>query len=238
MIKDIEKIMGEIAEGSDTVLVNPATLEELKQQGIQFDSVPPPTIEQLFEQRKQNAISKVKALPLLPQGLEPAIQALYQEIIECIFFGLNGAAITMSSILIEYTLKHTTYIKESGSYQKADPNKWDEFENMEFGPAINRAKKAGLIDSKMSIRIHPFRETVRNLYIHYNIRKITQNVIWKNVKKFDSATGKVETIDVAVRDNPAFQPQAKNVMDEEFVWPVLYFADEVVKYLLPQITNI
>lgn len=113
--------MEELAKGSDRIIVNPETLEELKRIGVPFDVVPAPTIEELFEKRKQNAIVKFKQLPALPQGLPPPIQALYQEIRECIFFGLNGAAITMSSILIEFVLKHTTFIKEAGGYQNADP---------------------------------------------------------------------------------------------------------------------
>ena len=141
MIKDIEKIMEELVEGSDRIIVNPADLEELKKQGVPFDVIPSPTIDQLFEQRKQNAFSKVKELPPLPQELPPAVQALYQEIRECIFFGLNGAAITMSSILIEFVLKHTTFIKESGGYEKADAKKWDEFEEMEL--TCNKSSQKG-----------------------------------------------------------------------------------------------
>src|SRR4030042_2566887 len=117
--------MNELAGNSDTIIINPETLEELKRSGVPFDTVPPPTIDQLFEQRKQNAFLKLRQLPSLPQGLPPAVQALYQEIRECIFFGLNGAAITIASILIEFVLKHTTFVKEAGGYQSTDPQKWD-----------------------------------------------------------------------------------------------------------------
>ena len=136
MKNDIEKIMGELARGSDRIIVNPKTLEDLKNQGIPYDVVPSPTVDELFDQRREKAKVKAPHLPTLPQGLPPSIQALYQEIRECIFFGLNGAAITMASILIEYVIKHTTFIKESGGYKDADPKKWDEFENMELSPAI------------------------------------------------------------------------------------------------------
>lgn len=237
MIKDIEKIMDELAKGSDRIIVNPETLEELKRLGIPFDVIPAPTIEELFEKRKQNAIVKVKQLPALPQGLPPAIQALYQEIRECIFFGLNGAAITMSSILIEFVLKHTTFIKEAGGYQNADPQKWDEFESIEFGPAINRAKKAGLLDSKMAKRLHSFRETIRNPYNHYNIKKITENVVAKKVKQVDTEIGEVKEIDIEAKNSPMIQAQAKPFMDEHHVMAVFHFADEVVKYLLRQLKS-
>lgn len=237
MIKDIEKIMGELPKGSDRIIVNPTDLAELKKQGVPFDVIPSQTINQLFEERKQNAFSKEKELPLLPQELPPAVQALYQEIRECIFFRLNGAAITMSSILIEFVLKHATFIKESGGYQNADPMKWDEFEEMELSSAINRGEKAGLLDSDMADRLHSFRVIIRNPYNHYNIKKITQDVVAEKVQHVDLKTGEVEEIDIAAKDSPVIQAQTKPIMDEDRVLGVFHFADEVVKYLLPRINS-
>ena len=172
---------------------------------------------------------------MLPQGLPPAIKSLYQEIRECIFFGLNGAAITMSAILIEFVLKHTTFIKEAGSYEKANPQDWDEFENMELSPAINRAAKAGLLDTKMEKRLHSFRETIRNPYSHFNIKKITYGIVAEKVKRVDTTTGEITEVDMAAKDNPIIQAQVKPWMDEHYVLLVFAFADEVVKYLLDQI---
>ena len=178
---------------------------------------------------------KIGQLPSLPQGLPPVVQALYQEIRECIFFGLNGAAITMSAILIEFVLKHTAFIKDAGSYEKANPQDWDQFENMELGPAISRAKRAGLLDAKMAKRLHSFRETIRNPYSHFNIKKITFGVVVGKVKRVDITTGAVTEIDMAAKDHPTIQAQVKPWVDENNVLMVFAFADEVVKYLLSQI---
>ncbi len=235
MYKDIEKIMEELAKGSDRIIVNPGDLKKLKSHGIPFDIIPSPTIGELFDQRKEKAHAIAPYLPSLPQRLPPVVQALYQEIRECIFFGLNGAAITMSSILIEYVIKHTTYVFEAGGYENTDPQKWDEFENMELAKAINRAERAGLIDSRMAKRLHSFRETIRNPYSHYNIKKITKNVVAKNVKRGDINTGDVKEMDVDAKDSPMIQAQSKPFMDEHHVLPVFHFADEIVKYLLPKI---
>ena len=237
MHKDIERIIEDLAKGSDRIIVNPETLEDLKLQSIPFDTIPSPTIEELFDRRKEIALLKAQYLPALPYGLPPQIQALYQEIRECIFFGLNGAAITLSSILIEYVLKYATFIKESGGYENADPQKWDEFEDMELATAINRAKKRGLLDSKMAKRLHSFRETIRNPYNHFNIKKITINVVAKKVKRLDVKTGEVEEIDIEAKDSPMIQAQAKPVLDEYHVLPAFHFADEIVKYLLPKINK-
>lgn len=235
MKNDIEKIMEKLSEGSDRIIVNPETLDKLKSHGIPFKIIPSPTIDELFDQRKEKAYLKAPLLPELPEGLPPSIQALYQEIRECIFFGLNGAAITMASILIEYVIKHVTFIKESGGYKNVDPKRWDEFENMELAKAINRAKKAALLDSKMAKRLHSFRVTIRNPYSHYNIKTITRNVVAENIKEVDVNTGEVREIDIEAEDSPMIQVQAKPLMDENHVLPVFHFADEVVKYLLPKI---
>jgi len=235
MIEDIEKIMGELAGDSDTIIVNPGTLEELKRSGVPFDTVPAPTIDQLFDQRKQNALLKIGQLPSLPQGLPPAVQALYQEIRECIFFGLNGAAITMSAILIEFVLKHTTFIKEAGGYHKANAHDWDQFENMELASTITRAEKTGIIDAQMVKRLDLFRKTIRNPYSHYNIKKITFDVVAGKVKQVNTTTGAVTEVDLAAKDHPMIQAQVKPWVDGQYVIAVFAFADEVVKYLLGQI---
>lgn len=235
MLEDIEKIMRELAGGSDTIIVTPKTLEELRASGVPLDIIPAPTIERLFDERKKIALLKVGQLPTLPKRLPPAVQALYQEIRECIFFGLNGAAITMSAILIEFVLKHTAFIKEAGGYEKANLQDWDQFENMELGPAISRAKRAGVIDAKMAKRLHSFRETIRNPYSHFNIKKITYGVVAERVKRLDTITGAVIEVDMAAKDHPMIQARVKPWVDEHYVLMVFAFADEVVKYLLSQI---
>jgi hypothetical protein len=235
MIDDIEKIMRELVGDSHMIIVNPETIEELRHAGVPLDTIPGPTIEQLFDERKRNALVKIDRLPSLPQGLPPAIQTLYQEIRECIFFGLNGAAITMSAILIEFVLKHTAFIREAGSYAKANPQDWDLFENMEFGPAISRARRAGVVDAKMAKRLHSFRESIRNPYSHFNIKKITYDVVAGKVKRVDTATGAITEVDMAAKDHPMIQAQVKPWVDERNVLMVFAFADEVVRYLLSQI---
>jgi hypothetical protein len=226
--------MNELAENSDTIIANPKMLEELRRSGVPLETVPAPTVTQLFDQRKKNALMKIGQLPSLPQRLPPAVQALYQEIRECIFFGLNGAAITMSAILIEFVLKHTVFIKEAGGYQKANTQDWDQFENMELGPAINRAKRADILDTKMAKKLDSFRKTIRNPYSHYNIKKITYGVVAEKVKQVDTNTGAVTEVDMAAKDYPMIQAQLKPWVDEEKVLAVFTFADEVVKYLLNQ----
>lgn len=171
MMDNIKEKMDKLVEGSDKIVANPETIEKLRSQGLPIKDIPSPTISELFDHRKKLAIEVAAHLPTLPEGLSAPIQTLYQEIRECIFFGCNGAAITLSGIMIEFMLKRVAYVRETSGTQNYDPNRWDEFEEMDLSSAINRAKKAGVLDSKMAKRIHAFRKDIRNPYSHYNIQK-------------------------------------------------------------------
>ena len=118
MDENIRKKLDELSKGADTIIANPDDIEKLKDQGLPMRVVPSKTIPELFQERLNSAVDIAKYLPTLPDRLPPAIKSLYQEIRECILFGLNGAAITLSGNLIEFTLKHGTYIKEIGNVQK------------------------------------------------------------------------------------------------------------------------
>ena len=230
-MNDLKKILDRLAEGSDKIIANPETIEKLRSQGLPIKDVPSPTISELFDQRKEHALQIAVHLPSLPEEVSPTIQTLYQEIRECIFFGCNGAAITLSGILIEFMLKRVTYAKESGGYQKYDPKTWDEFEDMDLSSATNRAKRAGILDSRMAKRINAFRKQIRNPYSHYNIQKISEHVIAEKVKVLNTETGEHEERDLAARDNPFIQTVVKPIVDKYHVLNVFHFADEVVKYL-------
>ncbi len=232
MDEDIKNKLSEAAKGASSIIANPEVIEDLKKQGLPIKTVPSISIPELFQERLENAIDIAKDLPALPDRLPPAIKSLYQEIRECIFFGLNGAAITLSGNLIEFTLKHVTYVKEAGGYQKYDPNKWDEFEKIEFGTAVNRAKRAGLLSSEISKQLQNFREDIRNPYSHYNIKKITKDVVAGKVKKVDLSSGEIEEVDIQAKDNPAIQARVKPWVDKQKFLGVFHFADTVVKFLI------
>jgi hypothetical protein len=133
------------------------------------------------------------------------------------------------------SLKHAAFVKEAGGYQNYDPDKWDQFEQIDFSDAIGCAKRAGLLDSKMGKRLQEFREDIRNPYSHYNIRKITRNVIAGRVKVFNLETGKYEEKDILAEQNSTIQAVAKPLIDKRNFLYVFHFADEVVKYVLKRL---
>jgi hypothetical protein len=217
---DIATILSKLAATSDRVVMNPADIEKLLQQGVTFDPPPKRTLEEsidlLFSNRKQYAVDRAKILPPLPQ-MPYAVVSLYEEIVTCIIFGVYGAAITLSGILIEFVLKLCTYVREAGGYEHYDPDHWDGFEQITFGRAIKRAAKTGLLNPSQIADLNRFKNVVRNPYNHYNIRKITSTVVWDKVQIVKLDTGDVEEQKILAKDDPVIQALSKPLVDQRDV---------------------
>jgi hypothetical protein len=232
---DIESILSKLAAAADRIVANPADIEQLLKQGVKFEQSPKRTLEEsidlLFSTKKEHALDRAKQLPAMPQ-MPYAVASLYEEIVTCIIFGVYGAAITLSGILVEFVLKLCTYVREAGGYDHYDPAHWDEFEKITFARAIKRAAKAGLINATQVTGLNRFKDAVRNPYNHYNIRKITAAVIWDKVHVVKLDTGDVDEKAIAAKDNPVIQAQAKPLVDQKLILHIFGFADAVTRALL------
>src|SRR3989344_5736315 len=170
--------------------------------------------------------------PVTPSIAIPTIGFLYDEIRECILFSQFGAAISLSSILVEFSLKHAIVRKARGNtYDKVE---WDRIENMELGPAITETKGLSIINDKQEDALKSFKNTVRNPYLHYNIKKITKKVAANKVKKIDVNTQKVEELDIPAENNPVLWGFAKKFVDRETAFDIFMFADRIVKELFEE----
>jgi hypothetical protein len=231
---DIESILTKLATQSDRIVAHPADIEPLRKRGVKFDEPPKRTLEEsidlMFSRKKEGALDRAKQLPAFPQT-PYSIASLYEEIITCIIFGLYGAAITLSGILVEFALKLSTLVHEAGGHHY-DAKQWDAFERITLGAAIKRASKAGLITDIQVKHLTRFKDEVRNPYNHYNIKKITAAVVWDKVQVVNLETGKVEEKTIAAEDDPIIQAQAKPIVDQKRVFEIFTFADGVTKYLL------
>ena len=172
--------------GSGAVVANPATIPKAIEKGEPITVTLPlsdeAAINKLFEQCRERAL--VLASKLLPCPIpDTPILYLYDQIRLCMLFNLNGAAITFCGILVEYALKYATYVKENPGATSFDSSAWERFEGLTLGPAITRAKKAGLIDERLEKALHSFREDLRNKYSHFNIQKITKDVFFQGAKE-------------------------------------------------------
>lgn len=236
----LEELLSELAENAEATL-SPVTEEGLKGRGIHIPKPPKRTLEESInlifsDKRKEKALDIVKKLPDPPEVPVPSIQSLYNEIWEAIILGLNGAAITLSGVLVEHVLKYATYKVEIGGFAKNDPAKDDEFERFTLGPAIDRAVKAGLLEPGHVDKLRFFKDTYRNPYNHYNLKKITANYYVEGVSIVNIKTGEVETRDIAAKDDQVIRSQIKPYVDADTVLDVFTFADSVVKLLWNKIS--
>ena len=238
-MNDIKQKLDSWVAGTNTIVASPDTIKKLQNQGLDFKTIPAKTLDELFAEKKKAADERVPLLPPIPEELDlpHAVKSLYQEIRECIVMSLNGAAITLCGNLIEFVLKHVTFIKEQGGYQNYDSDKWDTFEEMDLSAAIGRAKKNRLLESKMSKRLAEFRADIRNPYSHFNIKKITQHVVARKVKVVDIVSGAEDIRDICAKDDPSIQALVKPKVDSRNVLNVFRFTDEVIRYLVNKLAE-
>lgn len=224
--------------GNQLVVASSETIEKAIEKGEPITAEPELSIEaaidKLFEHRRNKA--QVFASKLLPCPVpETPILYLYDQIRQCILFDMNGAAITFCGILIEYALKYATFIRETGGGSTFDSAIWEEFEGITLVPAIVRAKKAGLINDEEETQLREFAKELRNRYSHFNIQKITEGVIFENVKERNIKTGQTQIIELPASRSPTLQIIAKEKLDEMTVFKVFDFCDRVVGNLFARL---
>jgi len=239
-MEDIRELLRRLAEGVDRVIVNKETLKALQAAGLKLVEPPQLSVEEdldlRFSDRRQRASELATMLPTAPVVQNPSVSYIYEQTRECILFGLFGAAITLSGVLVEYALKYAAITRKTGSGEY-DPAMWDEFENLTFDSAIKRARNEGVITKDEVKKLQKFKKDVRDPYTHYNIKRITQNVTAKGVKRANILTGELETADIAAKDDLVIMAQAKPFVDSQMVLTVFRFANEIVGRLLERIAT-
>lgn len=232
-MKNINNLLSDLAGEATHIISSPDTIKQLQKQGVVFDKPKQKTVEEiiedLFTKRKSTAITNITRFPSAPDIAIPVIGFLYDEIRECILFGLYGAAISLSAVLIEFSLKQAIIRKKHG--KNYSPTEWDRIEEIELGPIITEAKSVGVIDDRMKEALRSFKNTIRNPYLHYNIKKIVKKVEAKDIHKIDIKTRGVEELDLAAKDNPILWGFAKRFVDREKVFDVFTFADKIIEEL-------
>jgi hypothetical protein len=233
----IDRLVWRALRGHEVAVSNLATLQQAKDKGIPVTEAPRlsinDAINKLFDERRQHALSV--ASHLLPCTIvDTPILYLYDQIRLCMLFNLNGAAITFCGILVEYALKYATYIRENPGATSFDTAAWEKFEKLTLAPAIDRAKKAGLIDERIKKALHSFKDELRNKYSHFNIQKITKDLVFDRSIEKNLATGE-EKIVALTPNTPTLQIIAKDRLDEEQVLKVFKFADKLVIHLYQNI---
>ena len=92
----------------------------------------------------------------------------------------------------------------------------------------------GLFDEDDIKKLIRFKNTIRNPYLHYNIKEITKDVVMQEAFAYSVETNKVEKrYNLRAEDNPFLWEMGKRKVDEGEVLEVFKFADSVVRALFP-----
>jgi hypothetical protein len=232
---DINDLLAPYAEGATQFVANSSTIQAMIDKGLKLDEPVHESNEEyiarIFDERKKVAAEVIDKLPKKPNIPLPPILSLYDEISECVLFGLNGAAISLSAVLVEFAIKHAIVDRNSGVeiYDKAE---WSRVEKKELGPVIAEAEKLKLFNEDGIKQLIKFKNSIRNPYLHYNIKEITKDVIMKEAVAYNSVTNKIEKkYNLRADDNPFLWELGKRKVDEETVLIAFRFADSVVRAL-------
>jgi hypothetical protein len=233
--EDINEVLARYANDATQFIASTSTLEKMIQKGLKFDEHIPESqedyISRMFAERKAIAEKVIDKLPTNPNIPLPPILSLYDEIKECILFGLNGAAISLSAVLVEFAIKHAIVDRNSGIeiYNKTE---WSRVEKRELGPIIAEAEKLKLFDEAGIQQLVRFKKNIRNPYLHYNIKEITKDVIMKEAIAYNAETNQIEKqYNLRAEDNPFLWQLGKQKVDEDTVLDAFRFADSVVRAL-------
>lgn len=230
----VTKLLDRLIKDTTIIIASPSSINEMRGKGAKIHQekklTPKEKLDKLFQERRSNAEIQINLLPEFPDIGTPSVQTLYQEIQECILMGLNGAAITLSGILVEFALKVAIIRKESSVNNQIEL--WDFVETLDFGKSISKAKELRIIDENKANKLTRFKDDVRNPYNHYNLKKITRGFTAGKTKVVDIKTGKFEEKDLTAEENPQIWFVAKSFVDRKRVIEVFVFADSVVKDLL------
>lgn len=208
-MSDVQKKLDELVKQSDLFVSSPETIERLKAKGLPIKSVfttYSEYLDKLFAEKRKNADDLASKLPHLDEKIANAtIQALYEELKECFVLGIPGAGITLSVILLETALKYRLYDERL----KQDPkSKWDHLEQIDFTKTVNDLVKRGVLSKNEKKELDAFNLNTRNPYIHYNIKKLVEDMRLGELTSVDVETGKVTVL--------------KNIKPEDY--PSLWFS--------------
>ena len=214
------------------LIANPDDFEKLRRLGYNVDAKPP-TMEERVAQRfsaeqAKEALERAKKLPPRPDIAAPSVLSLYDEAAQCIVVGLYGAAITLSSNLIEYTMKYCIYTCRMGGSGDFQPDKWAEVERVSFEPAIRQVSKLGLITKKQNKILYEFMKEVRDPYNHYNLQKIVKGSGCEKVQLINIETGETEERSFEADEDLVLAAQVKPFVDQANVFRHFEIAHQVV----------
>jgi excisionase family DNA binding protein len=234
VIKNIKDKMDEMAAFTDYIVANPDTIEKIQQKKLPIQSKfisYEEYLDKLFIEKRKKASELIKKLPLLDEKLGSATaMALYNEFRECFVLGVNGAAITLAIVMLDYASKHRLFKEKT----KITPDiGWTSVEGLQLGETVKKLKEVGVITEDEEAQLLKFNSKIRNSYMHYKIQELIKDMVILELPSINIQTGEV-TIhkNVDVKTMPHLWFSAKKKRDAETVAEISAFCISWVNRLL------
>lgn len=223
--QQLKEKMDEMIKNTDYIVASPDTIEKLQQKKLPIQSnfiTYENYLDDLFKEKRKKASELIKKLPLLDEKLGSATAlALYNEFRECFVLGVNGAAITLAIVLLDYASKHKLFLEK----KKTNPNAgWSSVEGLQLGETIKQLREAGVVNEEELAQLLTFNSKIRNSYMHYKIQELIKDMVILEIPSFNIYTGEVTLHkNVDVKTMPHLWFSAKKKRDAETVAEISAF---------------
>lgn len=223
--KEIKKKLDEMLTYSSYIVANPSTIEQMQKKNLPIHSrfiSYEEYLDNLFEEKRSKAREIIELLPLFDTKVGNAVaESLYNEFRECFVLGVNGAAITLAIVLLDYSTKHRLLMFKRETNPSTD---WKSVEGMQLGDTIKALGDAGLLTEEEKAQLMRFNSRVRNSYMHYKIRELVKDMMIFELPTLNVRTGEVVVHkDVDVKTMPHLWFSAKKKLDATTVVDISTF---------------
>ncbi len=215
----LKEKMDELVANSNYIVASPDTIEKLQKRNLPIQSTfvsYEDYLDKLFKEKREKAGDLIKNLPLLDEKLGSATaEALYNEFRECFVLGVNGAAITLAIVLLDYASKHRLLEEKKRITPDAG---WRSVEDLPLGDTIKKLREVSVISKEEEAQLLRFNSEIRNSYMHYKIRELIKDMVIFELPSINIHTGEV-TIhkNVDVKTMPHLWFSAKKKLDAKTV---------------------
>ena len=222
--------------GASVIITSQETSDKLKGDGLPIQSKFIPFDEYLvtlFQEKREQAESKIRELPLFDENIGDAVaSSLYNEFRECFVLSVNGAAITLAIILLEYAMKKRIYRERKEVCARTE---WKKIEKFSFLKSIEALKNVDVFDDKKKLVFTNFNTEVRNNYMHYKVLQLIKDadMFISELPALNIHTGEVVIHkNVDVKEMPHLWFSAKKKFDNDAVINISEFCIKWTNILL------
>ena len=234
MNDDLQKKLDELSKNADVLIASPETIEHLQKNvtGVKSTVVPyAEYLDKLFTEKRKLADVLVEQMPHLdPRVGNGSIEALYNEVRECFVFGVYGAAITLSVIMLEFACRERLF--QEMEKRGESPN-WNKLEKKLLSYSLEKLHEYGVFTDEEHAVMESFATEIRNSYLHYKIKKLIKDMVLEELKGINVHTGEI-ILEHNVRpaDKPFLWFSAKKVLDRDTMLHKVTFCIHWVNTLL------